>query len=229
MRSRFFVFLLSMFLIMIPSLANAESINQVKKNILSQTEVDALLSKNFSVAPNKIRVATEEEFKAIADEALRMKKENPNQKVEVKKVLEKLNLTDIPVVKEEDFSRSSIQLYGAAAGSVGFKELSRDSTNFKAQPIMQNLLPTKIDQIAGYVSGYSMVPSALGEYVPMFNTYFSESSVPFGITNISTKKSIPHYGYSAKMVINAVVVDGKDKLPVSNTVVSKPNGSFANE
>lgn len=192
----------------------------------SQAEVDTFLAANTSFDPRSVRAVTEEEYEAIVKKAEEEMRKNPNKKVNVKKVLKELNLSDVTVIEEEEFNTVDIQPFFLAVGSVGFHDYSRSSIAFAAHPHVRNSIPlTTIDQIAGYVTGYSIVPGSTG-YVTMYNSYFSEGKVTYGQTNILSKKSIAHYNKDSKMEINAIVKDGSKTTAVFNRIVSKTDGTF---
>ncbi|WP_155592230.1 hypothetical protein [Lysinibacillus cavernae] len=60
----------------------------------------------------------------------------------------------------------------------------------------------------------------------MFSEPFNESNVKYGITKISRLKSVVHFGNPAKMVIEAVIRDGKAIDTASKGIVSKADETF---
>jgi hypothetical protein len=212
------------------TLAESTSLSEITDDTrtYSQTEVDAFLAENSSFDPNSIRAVTEKEYLAIVNKAQNEMKKNPKKKVNVEQILNELNLSEVTVVKEVELNNEQIQPHFITVGSVGFHDYSRSAIAFSAQPHVSNSIPlTTVDQIAGYVTGYSIVPGS-NSYVIMFSSYFSETKVKFGQTNVSTKKSIAHYNKNAKMVMNVVVVDRGKSTVASNTIISKPDGTFTN-
>lgn len=196
---------------------------------LSKDEIDTLLSENpFYQSEKNFRPATEYEFNQIAQMVDEKTNENPHEEVDIQEILEELDLNDIGFVKQEEFDKVNyFSSASAGIGSVGFTNYSRTSFNFETAAHVRNVLPlTTLDQIAGFLRGYSILPNA-NAYVLQHSTYFSELKVKHGLIVVTSVKSVPHFQKDAKFEISAIVNDGGATTSVFNRAISHPNGSFS--
>lgn len=194
--------------------------------MLSQDEINAILDRsNFSNIDNQ-RAATVEEFELIVNKSLEELEENPAKEVDLTKILEELNLTDIATQEDIPTDNVGIMSMALGAGNLGFQNFYRNKTNFEAQAHVQSTIPfTTIDQIGGNIKGWSLSPGA-SQWILMFSEPFNEANVKYGITKVSGLKSVAHFGNPAKMVIEAVIRDGKVIDTASKGIVSQVNGTF---
>lgn len=196
--------------------------------VLSKCEVDALLSESlFYQSEESARPATEGEFIRIVNLVERKTNENPEKKIDIEEILEELDLEDVGFIEEDFDAVDAISPFSLAIGSVGFSNYSRTNKSFVTRAHVRNLVPlTKITQIAGYLKGYSILPNGKA-YVLQNNTYFSVVNVPYGLTNVTALKSVPHINNKAKFEMSAVV-NGKGKTTnVFKRAISNPDGSFS--
>lgn len=214
-------------LTILPNLAFANS-NEDSVEELDQLQIDKLIEEKFSYNPQDLRAATEEETDLIVDTANEILEENPKAVIDVDKLLDELNLSDVTVETEEELNQGTIIQPMVALGGVGFQNFSRDSKLFNAQPQVINYLPlTTIDQIGGYIKTYSILPGT-SSYLLQKKAYYSIAKVKTGVTKVGGKLSVPHYNRNAKMTMDGIVLDGGKTTAVTNTIVSKTNGSFTN-
>ncbi|TRZ40247.1 hypothetical protein CEQ21_04730 [Niallia circulans] len=215
------------FTLLMPTLAFASEENEVLSE-LNQIEINTLIDRHYNYNPEDLRAATEEEYEEIVNKANEELEENPNLEVNVVEILDELNLSDISTDIEDVQPKIQARAISFGLGAVGFESYSRSSTRFSAQPHVINYVPlTTIDQIAGYVKGYSVVPGS-STYILQYSSYFSVAKVKQGTTKVLSKKSVPHFGKSAKMKIDAFIVDEGKSTAATNTIVSKTDGKFTN-
>ena len=122
--------------------------------MLSQDEINAILDRsNFSNIDNQ-RAATVAEFELIVNKSLEELEENPAKEVDLTKILEELNLTDIAIQEDIPTDFVGIMSMALGAGNLGFQNFYRNKTNFEAQAHVQSTIPfTTIDQIGEYKGG----------------------------------------------------------------------------
>ena len=221
-----FLMVIALCFLALPNLASAES-NSLLEPSLSETEVSKLLGGNLNDYEN-LRPATNEEFEQIVEKSLEKMDKNPNSEVDINEVLSELNLENVEVKVKGENDFPVFTPYGVGAGSIGLSNYSRNNTNFVAQPHVKNILPfTVIDQIAGFIKGYSNVPGTNACDL-QFNSYFSELKVPYGTTTVGVAKTVPHYNDDAEITIDAIVYDGGATKAVYYRAISHKNGTFSN-
>lgn len=225
---RFLMFTVSLVLLFVLAMPSISAEAMATKE-LSRSEVDALLSESLFYQSEELsRPVTEYEFIQIENMVKEKTNENPEEKVDIQEVLEELGLDDVGFVKEEVFDAADmISPMFLAVGSVGFSNYSRTSKSFLTRAHVTNSIPlTKIDQIAGFLKGYSILPNT-NAYVLQNTTYFSELRVPYGVTKVTALKSVPHFGKNAKFEISAVVNNSGKTKNVFNKGISHPDGRFS--
>ncbi|MCL1699619.1 hypothetical protein [Lysinibacillus sp. Bpr_S20] len=222
---KLFMCLISLIFLVVLAIPSLTSAAILDTNELSKDEVDALLSDSaFYQSEKNVRPATDAEFRQIADKVMEKRIENPNAKVDVKEILSELNLEDIGYIEEDNFNNSAIiSPRFLAVGSVGFSNYKRTTSSFEARAHVNNSIPfTTIDQI--WLFQRILNPTRCYRKCTSIQSIFK---VPYGITKVTSLKSVPHFGYHARMEISAVVYDGGKSTTVSNRAISNPDGTFS--